>query len=587
MKTMPILVGFMVFLCLVSVAFAAHPEKMSVQGRLTDDNDNPLTGTYDMVLTLYTASVGGEEIWTETQTDVPVEDGIFNIYLGNVNPLNINFGDPYWVEVQIEGETLSPRVQLGSAGYSLNTIEYVDIITNKFAPVVSVVPTIFAMNTGSSIEALGIIQGEVLTANERIYIYADRDDSNGFGILKEGTGDGGLPPFFPFGNGEHTTQESGQYYDYYFSVPGRYDETNYPSALELWSGNQANDFLALAVGRGRISLFDSYDNAINASCQNWNCITYKGTCEDIDCTVYSAYSDTGGTGIYSNTVGGIAGNFIGTVLIEGPLQVAGTSHFTDLLTAQSGISVTGGNLFLSNDLVCAGGGSACLPTHTHSEYLLRGGGSMSGPLDMNGNTISEVVLQFASATANGNLNMNNHYINSVNWIKTNDIRTGHTGANYDWLTLSDSGGSNALSFYYNKNSASFFGPADSWAIETTGGDKLVLPYQTIVGADSDGTLTAGNVIKNGASVCTEHHIPKGGIGSNDFYVWTGRNPDECICRPNHRSGSTGAVMFWFYFGGSQREVFSMEDFIYEVMDSPGSTISAHPSSDRDILCICC
>ncbi len=60
------------------------------------------------------------ERWSETQTDT-VENGSFNVELGDINPLDTNLfdGRELWLEVSIGGETLSPRKKLCSVGYSL------------------------------------------------------------------------------------------------------------------------------------------------------------------------------------------------------------------------------------------------------------------------------------------------------------------------------------------------------------------------------------------------------------------------------------------------------------------------------------
>ena len=97
------------------------PSKISYQGVLTDNNGVPQNGTYTMDFKLFPTQSGGTAVWSETQQNVPVTDGIFNVYLGENNPLNnLAFDVPYWLEVTVSG-TVLPRIELSSSAYSFNT----------------------------------------------------------------------------------------------------------------------------------------------------------------------------------------------------------------------------------------------------------------------------------------------------------------------------------------------------------------------------------------------------------------------------------------------------------------------------------
>ena len=102
-----------------SIALAAVPKEMTLQGRLTDTNNNPYSGAYDFDIDIYDASSGGTSVFSQTLNDVSVSNGIFNIVLGNVNA---NFDKDYWVEITVESTTLSPRIKLTTSPYAF----YVD-----------------------------------------------------------------------------------------------------------------------------------------------------------------------------------------------------------------------------------------------------------------------------------------------------------------------------------------------------------------------------------------------------------------------------------------------------------------------------
>jgi len=98
------------------------PSKISYQGVLTDNNGIPLNEPHNLTFRLYTSSTGGIYIWEDTQLNVPVNNGIFNVYLGSDTSLNdLAFDVPYWLEITVNGTTLTPRIELSSSAYSFNT----------------------------------------------------------------------------------------------------------------------------------------------------------------------------------------------------------------------------------------------------------------------------------------------------------------------------------------------------------------------------------------------------------------------------------------------------------------------------------
>lgn len=112
---------FLVFcICLVaSFAFAAVPHLINYQGRLTDVSGNPLTGSYDVNFKIYDAETAGNLLWQETQTAVVVDKGLFGILLGSVTALNIPFDQPYFLEIKVGTEVMSPRQRITSTGYAI------------------------------------------------------------------------------------------------------------------------------------------------------------------------------------------------------------------------------------------------------------------------------------------------------------------------------------------------------------------------------------------------------------------------------------------------------------------------------------
>ncbi len=117
-------------LCSVNGFILAQvPQTMSYQGVLTDADGNAVAdGNYDLTLALYNAASGGTAQWMETQS-VAVVNGVFNIILGSVSPLELPFDTAYWLGIQIgTDDELQPRTELTAVPYSLNARSVADSV---------------------------------------------------------------------------------------------------------------------------------------------------------------------------------------------------------------------------------------------------------------------------------------------------------------------------------------------------------------------------------------------------------------------------------------------------------------------------
>jgi hypothetical protein len=113
------------FLLISSVTVSADiPKLINYQGMLTDNSSNPLTGTYDINFKVYNAPSGGDKRWEETQTDVAVTNGLFNVILGNatLGGIDLDFSEEYWLEVTVEGEQMGERLRFTSVGYAYRAL---------------------------------------------------------------------------------------------------------------------------------------------------------------------------------------------------------------------------------------------------------------------------------------------------------------------------------------------------------------------------------------------------------------------------------------------------------------------------------
>jgi len=106
-------------LLLSLMARADIPRAINFQGKITDTQGAPLSGTYSLTFRIYDVDTGGTAKWYETHGSVPVAGGIFQVILGGISVLNLPFDQNYWlgVEVNTDGE-MSPRTRLVSVGYA-------------------------------------------------------------------------------------------------------------------------------------------------------------------------------------------------------------------------------------------------------------------------------------------------------------------------------------------------------------------------------------------------------------------------------------------------------------------------------------
>ncbi|MCA9753422.1 MAG: tail fiber domain-containing protein [Gemmatimonadetes bacterium] len=97
------------------------PSGIPFQGYLEDDgvpvNANELT----VDAFLYDAPTNGLLKWGESHSPVSAQDGVFTIQLGESFPLNPNlFGPtPLWLELRVDGQTLTPRTQLLTTPFAM------------------------------------------------------------------------------------------------------------------------------------------------------------------------------------------------------------------------------------------------------------------------------------------------------------------------------------------------------------------------------------------------------------------------------------------------------------------------------------
>jgi len=99
-------------------ALGSVPEKINYQGRLTDTAGLPLAGSHSLTFRLYEVAEGGTALWSETKIATADSSGVFSTLLGSVSPLEIDFVAPCWLEIEVDGQALSPRREIASVPFA-------------------------------------------------------------------------------------------------------------------------------------------------------------------------------------------------------------------------------------------------------------------------------------------------------------------------------------------------------------------------------------------------------------------------------------------------------------------------------------
>ena len=103
---------------------------LSFQGRLTDSAGNPITSSTNILFKLYNSDTGGTQLYTSgtgnSDTVVPDTNGIFSVVIGKSHGSGIPssvFSEnlDIWLEITSGGETMTPRQQIATVGYALNS----------------------------------------------------------------------------------------------------------------------------------------------------------------------------------------------------------------------------------------------------------------------------------------------------------------------------------------------------------------------------------------------------------------------------------------------------------------------------------
>lgn len=137
--TITLALTILAFISHVTIAIAAVPTTMNIQGRLTDDTGTPLpAGEKGFLFRIFDSQTGGTQLWPEglgeTQFITTDENGLWTASVGAVIPIpDTVFADaPRWLAITVSDlinpEVILPRTPLLSGPYAFNgnRVETVD-----------------------------------------------------------------------------------------------------------------------------------------------------------------------------------------------------------------------------------------------------------------------------------------------------------------------------------------------------------------------------------------------------------------------------------------------------------------------------
>ena len=119
----------------IQISSAQIPKTISYQGILSESGAK-VNGEKTITFKLYDTESGGTALWDNYKI-LNVQNGVFEVVLGEDKSLDLPFDKPYWLGIKVgAGAELTPRIPLTSAAYSLNAQSVADasITAKKVAP---------------------------------------------------------------------------------------------------------------------------------------------------------------------------------------------------------------------------------------------------------------------------------------------------------------------------------------------------------------------------------------------------------------------------------------------------------------------
>ncbi|HYF05130.1 MAG TPA: tail fiber domain-containing protein [Patescibacteria group bacterium] len=147
----------------VAATFPAIPKQIGFHAKLLTSSGAVITGSPAVTFKIYNVSTGGSSLYSDTQnltapsstcTFTPCygTDGVFSAYIGAGSGGNINlpFDQPYYVEMVVGGETLTPRILIASVAFTYTASQSLGTVVATATPTGTVTAGSLYFNTTSN-----------------------------------------------------------------------------------------------------------------------------------------------------------------------------------------------------------------------------------------------------------------------------------------------------------------------------------------------------------------------------------------------------------------------------------------------------
>ncbi len=122
----PLSIATLLILCFVFPATVAQaqdvPDTLTHQGRLVDDDGEPVTGEVELIYSLYDAPTGGDILWQQSVITEADETGFYSVEIGDQDPPLLPLlrtSNDRWIGIIVDGGgELRPRVAMSSVPYA-------------------------------------------------------------------------------------------------------------------------------------------------------------------------------------------------------------------------------------------------------------------------------------------------------------------------------------------------------------------------------------------------------------------------------------------------------------------------------------
>ncbi len=94
---------------------------VNYQGQLTDSGGIPYNSSVNLTFQVFDVVTGGAALMTHAETVVPSTQGLFNVEIPLSGVAVDQMANGLWVEVQVNGQILTPRKRLLGSAYALNS----------------------------------------------------------------------------------------------------------------------------------------------------------------------------------------------------------------------------------------------------------------------------------------------------------------------------------------------------------------------------------------------------------------------------------------------------------------------------------